>query len=144
MAETLPRHLLIGFIIFTLIVAGGATMLSELAQTKPTFTDDDAFRDFNQSFHKLDVLRENTEALESNASATANEQSGDFGFLDALVGKSWNTLTQLGNSIGFIKDSLDGTSKIFGIPSWIPALIGLIITVVLVFAIFSAIFQRDV
>lgn len=142
MAEILPRHYIIGIIMFTFFIVGGVSLLSIFNDSNPTFTSDDKFTEFNQSFNVLDDVTDQVDSLEGSITE-ADTDFGLFGVLNALISSAWQALKLLFSSLSFMDNVFGGLASIFGVPTWIPAIVILIITVVLAFAIFSAIFQRD-
>lgn len=142
-AEVLPRHYIIGIIIFTFFIVGGMAILTEFNNAKPTFIDDDKFTQFNSSFNKVNDLTTSIEDLETTITES-DEEIGVFGVLDALINTGWNTLTLLFTSFGFMEDVFTDLSGLFGVPAWVGALLVLLVTVMFAFAIFTAVFQREV
>lgn len=143
MSEILPRHYLIAILLFGLVVGGGVAMLSEVRSVNPTFGESDDLAEFNDTFAIMDEAVSRTDSLEEDMKSLKTEQ-GLFGFLNSLIGGAWNTLVLLGDSFNFMDSVFDGLYTFFGIPVWVSTVIISIITVILVFALFSAIFQRDV
>jgi len=143
MGEILPRHYITGIIIFTLVIVSGIWMMNIFNTSDPTFADDERFTKFNDSFNTMDAITREVGDLEE--SVKGNEPDpGLFGFLDSLISGAWNTLVLLFSSFGFMDDVFDGLTSVFGLPWFIPTLIGLLVTILLVFAIWSAIFQKEI
>jgi hypothetical protein len=143
MAEILPRHYIIGIIMFTFFVVGGIALMTEFSQDDPTFLDNDKYSTFNTTFNKYDQVTTNVNSLRSNIE-DADVDYGAFGVLNSLISSGWNTLKLLFTTFSFMNGVFIGLYTIFGVPVWIPALIILLITVVISFAIYSAIFQREI
>lgn len=145
MSDILPRHYIIGVIIFTFFIVGGIAMLTEFGNKNPTFIADDKFNDFNTSFNKMNDLTESVNGLEDRITESGEDQDlGVFGVLDALINTGWNTLKLLFTSFGFVEDVFTSLGTFFGIPGWVAALLILLVTVMIAFAIFTAVFQREV
>lgn len=142
MAEILPRHYIIGIIMFTFFIVGGVSMLGIFADSDSTFTQDEKFTQFNESFNVLNDVSNQVDSLETSIT-DADTDFGVFGVLNALISSSWQALKLLFTSLSFMDGVFGGIASVFGVPSWIPAIIILIVTVIIAFAIFSAIFQRD-
>ena len=142
MAEILPRHYIIGILIFTFIIVGGVSILGIFNDFDPTYAADEKFTQFNTSFNKINDVTTEVDDLESSIS-DVDPAFGLFGVLNALISSAWQTLRLLFTSLGFMDGAYNGMAYIFGIPSWIPGIIISIITVIISFAIFSAIFQKD-
>lgn len=143
MADILPRHYIYGIIVFVFIMVGGIAILAEFNNANANFVDNTKYVEFNESFHKLNEITESIETIENNI-VTDVPDPGVWGVLNSLIQSSWQTLKLLFNSFRFMKIATAATTKIFGIPAWIPGLISLFITVLLAFAIYSAIFQREI
>jgi len=143
MAEVLPRHYIMGIVLFTFFIVGGVSLLSMMNDTQSGFTDDPRFDAFNSTFNVMDDVTTEVGDLESGISNT-NPDPGIFGVLNGLISSAWNTLQLLFNSFSFMDSVFGGLTTVFGVPAWIPALIGLMITIVLAFAIYSAIFQTKI
>jgi hypothetical protein len=143
MAEFRPSAYLIGIVIFTFFIVGGISLMSILKESNPTYATDEKFSQFNQTFN---VYQETTSKV-SDLSATigSNSSSADLGTLGALGGFTvivWQALKLMMTNWSFMNAVFLGLTTIFGIPGWIPALIILAITIMFVFAVFSAFFYR--
>jgi len=150
MAETIPRHILIGMILFTIIVMGGVSFIGSFRSEYTDYGNDNLnkFGDFNKTFSKMDEITARSNALETAIDTGTDDEginAGVFGMLNTLITSAWNGLRGLFGSLEFIKDMFVASPDIFPwIPYFIPTLFGSIITIILVFAIWSAIFQKDV
>lgn len=143
MTEVLPRHYLIGILIFTLFIVGGVSIFSILEEGQTGFTDDDRYNRFNRSFNTLNDVTDSVGELE-NTVDDADTDFGTFGVLNSLINSAWQGLKLMLSSFTFMDDAFEGMEDVFGIPWWIPAIISLLVTVLILFAIYSAIFQRDI
>ena len=144
MGEVLPKHYIIGIIMFVFIIMSGISLLSALNDTDPTYIDNTKFTEFNDTFNKYNEITTKVDDLKSGIEdAEPGQDYGTLGVLSALISSGWNTLQLLFQSFGFMSDVFNGLSDVFGIPAWVPVLIISIITVILVFAIYGAIFQRE-
>lgn len=144
MADVLPRHYIIGIIIFTFFIVGGIAILTEFNNARPGFVDDEKFTQFNSSFNKMNDLTGAVEDLENTITESDEDQDlGIFGVLDALINTGWNTLKLLFTSFGFM-EAIFASLSMFGVPTWVGALLVLMVTVMIAFAIYTAVFQREV
>jgi len=141
MSDILPRHYITGIIVFTFIIVGGVSMLSLMEGGNNNFINDPQFTQFNSTFNVQEDITTSVNNLEASVTG-ADLDPGPFGMLNALISSSWTSLRLMFSSYSFMGNVLFGLS-IFGIPAWIPTLIGLMITVILAFAIFGAVFQRN-
>lgn len=142
MVKILPSNYIIGIILFTIFIVGGVAMISIFNEKDSTFASDEKFTDFNKSFNKMNEVTESVESLEEGITG-ARPDVGVFGVLNALIQSSWNSLKLIISSFGFMTDVFAALSTVFGIPTWVGTLISLLVTVILVFGIWGAIFQRD-
>lgn len=134
---------IIGIAIFTFFIASGMYMMMELKASDSTFADDPEFDSFNSTFNQYDDLNTQVDEIETGI-VDAEPNWGVFGALNALVETGWQTLKTLFASFSFMNTVFNGLTTIFGVPAYIPGLIIMIVTVVIAFAIFGAIFQRDI
>ena len=56
MAEVLPRHYIMGIIMFTLFIVGGVSLLGDFFAADETFGDQDKYEQFNRSFNVMSVV----------------------------------------------------------------------------------------
>jgi len=143
MAEV--RDYLISFAVFTFLIVGGVALLGGFREYDSSFANDAKFSEFNESFSKVSDFESQTDKFKGVFNSSDEDNKfGLFGVLDALIETAWYSLKSVFTSFSFIFDVFTSTTSIFGIPAWIPSLIISIIVIILTFAIFSAIFQRDV
>jgi hypothetical protein len=142
MADTLPRHYIIGIVMFGFLIVGGMSMLGIFAGTSDTFATGEKYTQFNNTFNVLDDVTDQVESMEESITE-ADTDFGIFGVLNALISSAWQTLKLLFSSLSFMDGVFFGLSSVFGVPGFIPGTIILLVTVILIFAIFSAIFQRE-
>ncbi len=134
------KKYIIGIIIFTIVIVGGVSMLGELNKSDSTFTDDETFTQFNKSFDKLNDITEATDNIQADFEED-KQDFGVFGTLGALVGTAWQTIRLTFTSFGFMNSVFSQGSVVFGIPTWIAGLITAIITIIIAFTIYKAIFR---
>lgn len=143
MTEILPRHYIIGILMFTFIIVGGVSMFGEFRSVYPSFGTDDEYDQFNRSFNKLTEVTIQINKLESNINST-DPEPGLFGFLNSLISSAWNTIKLLFSSFDFMDEAFEGLYTMFGVPKWVGNIIMSLITVIISFAIYTAIFQREI
>jgi ABC-type phosphate transport system permease subunit len=117
-------------------------MMSIYSDTDPTYIQHDKFTKFNSSFDKMENVTDSVDDIESSIT-NAQTDFGLFGVLNSLISTSWQSLKLMFSSFAFMDSVWKGTNYIFGVPIWVASLIGLLVTVVIAFAIWSAIFQRE-
>lgn len=136
MAQVQPRTYIIGIIIFCFIIVGGISLLASFGVNSSQVTE------FNQTFDKMNDVTSVTSDLRGSIE-NADTDFGAFGVLNSLISSAWQSLRLLFTSLGFMEDAYSGLTSFFGVPAWIPMLLGAIVIVIIAFAIFGAIFQRD-
>jgi hypothetical protein len=142
MADATPRSYIFALIAFTFVILGVLALYSGFASYNPTMVSNTKYADFNSTFNRYSDLEGNITGMRSSITDSENE-IGIFGVLNGLINTAWNSLKFMFTSFSFSSDILNGLTTVFGIPAWIPALIILSITVMLIFVIWSAIFQSE-
>jgi len=137
------RHYIWGIIAFVLMIGGGVSMIADMAQENPSMIENTDFAEFNNSFNEISELNQQVDRIELNLNSSEPD-FGAFGGLNALIESSWDFLKGVRGMFKFMDVAFSGLSKIFGVPQWIVILMGLAVTVLVAFIIFSAIFQRDI
>jgi hypothetical protein len=137
MARTIIRDLFFGFVIFTLFLVGGVSMMGIFNDSNSEFTSDEKFVEFNRSMNKLGDVTTSVGSLEDKIGADPEEDRGVLGVLGTLIGGAWNALS-------FMGDAFKGLSTTFGVPLWITNLGALLILIITIFALYSALFQREI
>ena len=140
MANNISSYI-IGAIIATLIVSGGLYIIADIAGHDPSFIESSEYTEFNNTFNIKQDLDSKVGNLTS--SFDTEPEFGVFGVLNGLISTAWQSLRGIFSSFAFINSAINGMSSYFGIPAFIPQLFILIITVMIIFAIWGAIFQRE-
>jgi hypothetical protein len=145
MADTKPRHYLTGIIVFTIIITGVITMINYGRLSDSDFVDDEKFSKFEEAFNRTESLNTAVDSLESNITGH-NQVTTGSSFINILFGKGFNILSSLFATFDFTNAIITSTSRVFGvfIPEWLPPLLILLLTSMLIFSIVSAILQRDI
>lgn len=134
---------IIGILIFTMFIYGGISMISEFASVDSSFIDANKFSKFNNTFNKYNDVVSETDNLESSIT-NSDSDFGVFGVLNGLINTAWNTMVTIFSSFSFMDSAFNGLTEFLGVPTWTIGLILSIITIILIFAIIGAIFQRDI
>ena len=142
MSNILPRHYIMGIVIFTIFIVGGVGMMGIFAATDPSFIDSDKFVQFNDSFDVMSDITKEVSDLETSVIEVPSD-FGLFGVLNSLISGAWQSLRFITSSFEFMDGVWKGSNYVFGIPIWVASLVSLLVTILLIFAIWSAIFQRD-
>ena len=106
-----------------------------------SLTNDPDYVAFNSTFNKLEATSAQVDTLETGITQAEPEQ-GLFGVLNSLISTAWNSLKLIYSSFGFMTTAYEGLSTVFGVPVWIPLIIGAVVIVIITFQIWGAIFQR--
>lgn len=134
-----PSTYLYGVIIFTLVTVAGVAMVAELRQANPDISSAE-LSEFNKTFNVYDNITSTKDKLQSDIENADSDTSG----LNALISSSWQSLRLIGQSMKFMEKAITGISTTFtSVPSFVPPLLIALVVIMLVFAIWGAIFQRD-
>ena len=142
MVDTKISDYLIGIIIFTMVIVGGISMMTIFQSKNSAFLDTEKFSKFNDTFNTYDDVVQETGSIESSIT-NSNPDPGLFGVLNGLIQGAWQVLKLMFGSLSFMTAVWTGLYTIFGVPLWVGVLIGSIVIVLIAFAIWSAIFQRE-
>jgi hypothetical protein len=137
-----PSIYILGIIFFIGIILSGMALVAEFQRSDSTFMADQQTAAFNSTFNQYNSLTSSVSSLQSSASSSGNNW-GVFGVLNSLIGSAWNALVLLWTSLGFMSTVFGGLA-LFGVPVWVGALFGLVVVVIIAFAIFSSIFRQEI
>ena len=144
--RVLIRDYVIGAIIFTMLIVGGISIISELLNNNPegyTNNETEQLVVFDSTFNKYVELKNSTDNLQEGV--MTNEGTGILGTLDALIQGSWVTLKNTFTTFAFMSKIFTSLHSFFPfIPEWVSTFIVLIVTTMIAYVIFSAIYQKDV
>lgn len=143
MADVTPRGYIVGIVLFTLVIASGVAMIAEFTESDPSYGNPDDLQQFNSTFNVINDITDEVGTLESNIE-NADTDFGTFGVLNSLINSGWQTIKLLVGGLGFMNTALYGLSTFFGIPAFIIGLVTLLVSIVIVFALYSAIFQTKI
>ena len=135
---------ILGVIVFSLFITAGVSVLS-IFKTQDSSFGGDRYAQFNSSFNKLNELNSTIGGYSDTLSTSNNnDEFGVLGVLNALILKAWQSLRGIGTSFSFMGSVFSSSASMFGIPNFFVTGIALIISTIIIFAIWSAIFQRDI
>ena len=146
MAEILPRHYLIAIIGFVFFSLTSLYLINSMVEDKADYlnvNEVDEFEKFNESFNRLDDINESVSAIQSSIQ-NAKTNFGIFGVLNSLINSAWNALRLLFSSLDFMNSTFNALTTTFGVPGYVPILIGLFFAIIIGFGIFKMIFKADV
>lgn len=130
---------LVGVVMFTFFIVGGLAMIAMFNDSDSTFIDTNKYNSFNQSVNKYQDVTESLGDIEESVTSASGGSS-----LSDLIQVAWNTLKSLPTLFSFMTSAYFGLADFFGVPLWIPALLGTIVVIIIIFAIWGAIFQNDI
>lgn len=136
-----PRNYLIGIIIFMLVIGVGIDWLAALNSVDSTFTENSDYSKLNDTLNKREDLSAQVDSLKDNLDSDAD--FGPFGVLNGLINSAWTVIKSFFTSFGFMETVLSDAGDLIGLPGWVVGLGVMVIVVMVVFSIWSAIFQRD-
>jgi hypothetical protein len=142
MADATPRSYVYGIIAFTLVIAGFMAMYADFSAVSPSMLGSPQYGAFNSTFNTYNNVTSSVSILSSGIT-DADAEIGIFGVLNGLINTAWNSLKFIFTSFGFMSGVAGGLTTVFGVPLWIVSLLLLFVTVMLVFTIWSAIFQSE-
>ena len=143
--ETTPKHYIYGAILFTFMIVGVITLLTEIdSNTSGGMSENQKFQDFKTELDKRESLAGNLSTIQRSIEGADGESNfGAFGVLNSLINKAWQTLKGLFTTFKFVGDAFTSASSIFGIPGWVMSILLLLVVVMIAFSIWSAIFQKN-
>lgn len=144
-----PKNYFFGIIIFTLVVVGGIVLITQFRDTDSTFVDNagNTLYRFNSTFNKMSDL--NSQVSKMKNDAITPQDTGFFGMvngvINGLINSAWTGLTFLFSGLTFMDDAFQGLSIFLGVPeiAFLGALLGLMVTIMIIFAIWGAAFMRE-
>lgn len=136
------KEYLVGIVLFTFIIMGGMLVVSEFRAHSLSFGTEAEYESYNYTFNTLDKITTQVDSLKGNIEDSDND-FGLFGVLNSIIGSTWQAIKLFFSSFSFMDSVFNGVSNYFGVPTWIPLLIITLITIMVVFAIWSLVFNRD-
>ena len=140
---------MMAIIVFTIFISGVIYIIGNVSvgysdnRGEPTtfIPDDGTFTDFQTAFNKTETLNNSVTSL---GDILNNPELSLFGKIDLLFSKGVSVVKSVGTLFSFVPDMIFAIPKTFSfIPSWLPVLIALALSSFIIFAILSAIFQRE-
>lgn len=133
------QNYIIGIVLFMIIIGGGTYMFGQFVSVDSTIDTAGDVSRFENNLYLASNVTSAVNQMDSNVQAVTAEDTGVLGWLNALIGSAYEGLRAIGSSIGFMSSAMNEAANMFGIPSFIMGLLGLIILIVLAFAIWIAI-----
>jgi hypothetical protein len=136
--ETIQNYI-IGIVLFMIIIGGGIYMFGQFLSVDSTIDSGGQVSDFESKLYLASNVTTAVDEMDASVQSVTAENVGPLGWLDALIKSAYNGMRAIGQSIGFMGNAIDEAGNIFGIPTFIMSLLGLIIIIVLAFALWMAI-----
>lgn len=130
------KNYLVGLVLLLVIMLSGGYIFGTF-YTHSSGLDASMYVSFNRTMDRSANLTNTVNQMQS--SVTENEAAGVLGYLNAIVGVTYHALQALVQSIGFVGLMFGDVAGQFGVPPFITALLLLIVTIIVVIAIWSAI-----
>jgi len=130
---------IIGVILSIVVATGGILIMTDFLDAKPNLDSVNDLGDFNDSFSKANEVTDAVDGMSNSIEDVSESNAGILGWLNALVGSIFDGIKAIFKSFSFVESSASDAGIIFGIPAVLIGLIVLIITIIIVFAIWSAI-----
>lgn len=140
--QTKISDYIVGIILFVLVIVSGISMVTIYAAQKSSMATSDYTADFNSTFNKYQDINETLYSM-SDSIQNAETDAGLFGVLNALINSAYQYLRLMFQSLGFMNDAFRGLTAFFGVSPFISGTLILLVITVIGFAIYSAIFQRE-
>lgn len=130
---------IIGVVLSIVIITGGLMFLSDFRANDTTIDPTNDVNSFNRTLNKADEVTTAVGGMSSSIEDASTTSTGVLGWLNALVGSIFDGLKALFSSFGFVNVMATETGQALGVPTIFTGLLLLIITIIIVFAIWSAI-----
>jgi len=153
MGKILPRHFFYAIIVFSMLIAGGFSVISEVrdmsrgAETGVEIMSQEDITHYNESLSVQD-LETNVDEIKDKIEDLKPESK--WGVIDALslpiafIQIAWDAVKLVITSFGMMDDSIEGLADVFGLPGWVSTFAILLIVALLIFSILSLIFGKDI
>lgn len=135
MAQTTVRQVVIGALIMTALLSGAFMMIGQSLPDNPG-----NYSDYNRTYNKFNSIKNNADAINTQTE-TAKPDEGPEGILSGLYSSSFGALQNVWTSIDTLKTVISDTSNGglgIAIPNWFTALLAIIITTTIAFAMISS------
>lgn len=144
MSDIKPSTYVVASIFFIIAILGVISLINMAAVDDPAIIPNDGmYLKFQQSFNKSEALRSNITALESKLNAGGSATPLDV--INVIYFKGWSVISSLFTTFGFMDAIITGAGIMFGqfIPNWLPPLLITFSTSIILFAIVSAVLNKD-
>lgn len=139
------QNLLIGGIVFVLILSGGVIFVSSLYSAFGGGIDStNQISEFNRTLNKAEQVTSAANNIRSSIDSVNSNEAGVLGWINALFGSIYYTLKTTISSLSFIGTAIEESVSYFGYDIVTPlvTLVGLIVVIIIAFAIWSAVTRQ--
>jgi hypothetical protein len=133
------QNYMIGVILFVVVITSGVFVIGNFYSSDVSIDSGNQIGQFNRSLSKASEVTTSVNELQSGIVNVNEEDAGVLGWLNSLVGSIFRGLKAIFGTLSFMNVAADETASLFGMPTFIFPLILLIVTVIIGFAIYSAI-----
>jgi len=140
------KDLLIAGTVSLFFMMGMIGLISIFINNDSSHMDTDDYNKFNSTFNTYDDIQTATSQLYDSSQSNSTQYDQQEGFFNTIFNKGFVTMSAIGSTFNFIKQMFLDIPKFFNIPdiNWVFILIGVIITIILIFGIISLIFRWQV
>ena len=136
------KSYMIGIVVFIVIITSGVFIIGTFSVSDPTLDNHNDIGQFNNTLNKANEITLTVNSMDQSIKDVSEENTGGLlGWLNVLVGTAFKGLKAIGSSLGFVSTAATESASFFGVPTFIVTLCLLIITIIIVFAIWSAIMR---
>ena len=147
MIEANPRRFIYATLIMMFFVVSGLGIMELFINDIPTIDPNSRYQDYNKTFNHLkdstDEVGQLRSSIQGSSGNAGEEQFAALGILNTLIGSSWQTIKLLFTSFNFVYIIFNGLEYMWGVPYFIPLILGSFITTILAFGLYKLVFQTD-
>jgi hypothetical protein len=133
------QNYMIGVIVFMVLVVGGVSIFGTFTSINTDGADQ--LTTFNKSLNQAGAVSTSVNEIDNKIQEVSASGAGflGLGWIDALIGSAFNGLKAIGGTLSFMDIVFEEGGALLGVPPFLIGLLTLIVTVVIVFAIWQAI-----
>lgn len=132
------KGIMIGVILAMIVIGGGVYFMGTIFSYDNTLDNANQIQSFSTALNKSSEMTNSVNSME-NSLDVSEQDVGLLGWLNNIVGSAYKGLKALYNEMSFIKVSINTVGNMFGVPAFVVGLIGLIVSIIIIIAIWSAI-----
>lgn len=136
MADIIPRHIIISFMIFTMVFGVGIYILADFNQNQPDYMSPDELVKYNSTFNKYAEYQNTVTGLKSNIENNQPSNLLSFGVVGAIINTVWTGLTNMFTTFGFMLDTITSIPAMINLP-FPDVVTGLLVTIILTIFLFT-------